>query len=185
MNEYSISKNDPIFEKLAKEFVVHDKGYFILAPSGVGKTYFVTNQKEKNWIDGDYLWDITGADYLGDEWVYDFTKIQVVNKRCDKVTDTAKQLGFWVIGSSNYDLKPDAIVLPHWELHKSRILLRENTAYDGGAKQKDLNGVLEHRKWIAKWQKKGVPKFEDLESATNYVKGRNLTSTKNASKHFM
>ena len=169
MDNFSFSSSDSIFNMLAEEYIMHDKGYFMLAPSGVGKTYFVTHQKENHWIDGDYLWDITGADYLGGEWVYDYAKVEDVNKRCDKVTFLAKQAGFWIIGSSNWNLKPDAIVLPHWRVHKQRIVKRENTNYDGGAKSNDFAGVLKHRKLIAQWVKKGVPRFYDVESAANYI----------------
>ena len=116
MNNFEISIDDPVFKAITKEFVLHEKGYFILAPSGVGKTYYVTNQKEKHWIDGDYLWDITGADYLGDEWVYDFAEVQEVNKRCDKVTKLAKSVGIKrsVLYISNI-VAYDNIVLCHLE----------------------------------------------------------------------
>ena len=45
-----------VYNELKKEYVMHDKGYFIYGPSGCGKTYFFNNQKIKNWIDGDILW---------------------------------------------------------------------------------------------------------------------------------
>lgn len=44
-----------IYNQLKEEYKIHEKGYFIYGPSGVGKTYFVEHQKEKNWIDGDVL----------------------------------------------------------------------------------------------------------------------------------
>lgn len=169
MDEFTIERDNPVFEALSGDYLVHSKGLFILAPSGAGKTYFVNHQAEKHWIDGDYLWVITGADYLGDEWEADFDKVQDVNIRCDKVTKTAKENGFWVIGSSNYDLRPDAIVLPDWNMHKDRIEKREHSTYDGGAKSEDLDNVLLHREWIAKWEQKGVPNFTSIEDAVEYL----------------
>jgi hypothetical protein len=170
MNEFTISTDNPIFEELSKEYITHTKGLFILAPSGVGKSFYVNNQKDKHWLDGDYLWEITGADYLGDEWENDFDKVQDVNKRSDIVTKIAKENGFWILGSSNYDLKPDAIVLPDWEVHRERIAKREQSHYDGGAKSDDLNGVLKHREWINEWAKKGVLKFSSIEEAVEFLK---------------
>jgi hypothetical protein len=173
MAEFTISKDDAIFTDLSNEYITHSKGLFILAPSGVGKSYYVNHQTEKHWIDGDYLWTISGADYLGDEWDDDFGKVQDVNKRSDIVTKIAKDKGFWIIGSSNYDLRPDAIVLPDWNTHKQRITKRELDNYDGGAKSADLDGVLQHRKWIAKWEQMGVPKFASIEKSHRLPKQHN------------
>ena len=50
-----------VFSSFKKKTIAHSVGYFILAPSGAGKTYFVKNQKKKNWIDGDELWMATNA----------------------------------------------------------------------------------------------------------------------------
>jgi hypothetical protein len=36
------------FSELAKKYTQHTKGFFILAPSGAGKTYFIHNQTEKH-----------------------------------------------------------------------------------------------------------------------------------------
>lgn len=36
-----------IYNDLKKEYITHKNGYFIYGPSGVGKTYFINNQKEK------------------------------------------------------------------------------------------------------------------------------------------
>ena len=43
------------YKKFAQEFITHKKGFFIMAPSGAGKTYFIDRQKEKHWMDGDTL----------------------------------------------------------------------------------------------------------------------------------
>ena len=50
-----------LFKRYMDNYVIHTKGYFILAPSGSGKTYYVNHQRFKDWIDGDVLWDEAGA----------------------------------------------------------------------------------------------------------------------------
>jgi len=61
-------KSEKVYAKFINETVAHTKGFFILAPSGTGKTYFVNKQKEKNWIDGDVLWVATKAHPNTDWW---------------------------------------------------------------------------------------------------------------------
>ncbi|KKP64261.1 MAG: hypothetical protein UR60_C0025G0017 [Candidatus Moranbacteria bacterium GW2011_GWF2_34_56] len=51
------SDGSTVYNKFKKEYKVHSKGFFILAPSGAGKTYYIKNQKAKHWIDGDLLWE--------------------------------------------------------------------------------------------------------------------------------
>ncbi len=163
------SDGTTVFKELASKYLTHSEGLFILAPSGSGKSHYVNAQKEKNWIDGDYLWPLCGADVTGDEWGYDFSVVMETNNRCDVITEQAKKLGFWVIGSSNHWLRPDAIVLPHWSTHKKYIKMREHTVYDGGAKEEDVQAVLQHRKWIRTWKNKGVPSFDSIEKATSFL----------------
>lgn len=157
------------FDALSIQYTKHKHGLFILAPSGTGKSYFVTRQKENHWIDGDYLWPATNADPSGEEWGDDFTLVQEINDRSDVMTSQAKKLGFWVIGSSNNSLKPDAIVLPPWPLHKRYIKKREDTIYDGGATSEDFSGIIAHRRWIRKWKKQGVPCFNSIDEAATYL----------------
>ncbi len=157
------------FSKLSTEYIRHDKGYFILAPSGVGKTYFVSKQVQKDWIDGDTLWPLSGADLTSDGWVSNPAIVEEVNRKSDVITHEARKLGFWIIGSSNDTLRPDAIVLPEWEQHREYIDFRESTEYDGGAKIEDLEGIKAHRAIIKKWAYKGVPEFKSVEEASDYL----------------
>ncbi len=151
------------------EYVQHQKGFFILAPSGAGKTYYVKNQKEMNWIDGDELWMETNAHPDGPWWLEGLDRIAEIDARCDVITTEAKKLGFWIVGASNNWLKPDAIVVPDWETHQSWIKNREDTEYDGGATSDKLGQVMSHREWIIAWEKKGVPKFETVAEAAEFL----------------
>lgn len=159
-----------IYKKFAKEHVVHKIGFFIMAPSGAGKTYFMDHQKEKHWIDGDTLWEATNAHPKGEWWTWGLDVITEIDQRSDIITAQAKKLGFWVIGASNNWLKPDAIVLPHWSTHKRYIGAREKGNYDGGATSDRLGQVLGHRKWIKLWVKQGVPEFGSVAEAANHLK---------------
>ena len=160
-----------IYKKFAADFIVHKKGFFIMAPSGVGKTHFIKNQKEKHWLDGDALWEATNAHPQGAWWLESLETMDEIDQRSDIITSQAKKLGFWIMGASNNWLKPDAIVLPHWSTHKKYIRIRETTNYDGGATSDRLGQVLGHRKWIKRWAKKGVPVFKTVADAATYLSG--------------
>ncbi len=158
-----------IYSKLAKKYKTHKVGYFIMAPSGAGKTHFVKAQKEMHWLDGDDLWMATNAHPDGPWWLEGTERITEIDQRSDVITIEAKKLGFWIVGASNDFLPPDAIVIPDWETHKKWIGIRETTNYDGGATSDRLDQVISHRNWILEWEKKGVPKFETVDLATNYL----------------
>jgi len=158
-----------VYKKIAATHIVHKQGFFIMAPSGVGKTYFVDHQKEKHWIDGDKLWEATNAHPRGPWWLESLEVINEIDARSDIVTMQAKKLGFWIMGASNNWLKPDAIVLPHWSTHVRYIKYRESHDYDGGAKSDRLQQVLHHRAWIRRWVKLGVPQFKSVQEATDYL----------------
>jgi hypothetical protein len=168
------SDGTEVFNKLAHEYKVHKKGYFIMAPSGAGKTYFVQHQKDKNWMDGDYLWQSTFAHPDGEWWLEPIPVIDEIDQRSDIITVQAKKLGFWIVGASNNWLPPDAIVIPDWETHKSYINSREKGNYDGGATSDHLKQVMNHREWILKWAEKGVPKFESMQDAAKFLENKSV-----------
>jgi len=158
-----------VYGKLSKTYRTHSKGLFILAPSGSGKSYFVNRQVVKNWIDGDLLWVVTGADYSNDTWDESLEQIMEINARSDIITEQAKKQGFWVIGSSNLFLQPDAIVIPDWDTHLRYVTSRETHGYDGGATTADLDGLKAHIEWINKTWKDKVPFFDSVENAIEYL----------------
>ena|ERR1035437_902737 len=158
-----------VYEKLAEQYVVHKKGYFIMAPSGAGKTYFVNHQAEKHWMDGDILWETTFAHPANEWWFDPIPVITEIDQRSDVITQQAKKYGFWIVGASNNWLAPDAIVIPDWETHKKYISARETGNYDGGATSDRYDQVKGHIEWIMKWVEKGVPKFESMQEATEYL----------------
>lgn len=158
------------FKNLSKEYIKHNNGLFILAPSGAGKTYFCQHQTEPHWIDGDDLWMATGAHPDGPWWTGGIEVINLIDKRSDLVTNEAKLQGFWVIGASNYWLKPDAIVIPEWQTHQQYIKDRHQNNYDGGATPDDHGQVLGHIEVIKKWHSEhGVPQFETIQKAVEVL----------------
>lgn len=168
----SFTDGTEVYKKLALEYRTHANGYFILAPSGAGKTHFVNNQKEKDWIDGDILWMLANAHPDGPWWTEGLDRIMEIDQRSDIITIEAKKLGFWIVGASNNFLKPDAIVIPEWETHKKWIAHREQNNYDGGATTDRLNQVISHREWILQWETKGVPKFGTMEEAALFLSAK-------------
>jgi hypothetical protein len=158
-----------VYKELGKKYISHKVGYFILAPSGAGKTHFIENQQEPNWVDGDEIWMAAKAHPMGEWWLEAISVIDEIDQRSDVVTVEAKKLGFWLMGASNYWLKPDAVVIPDWETHQQFISKRENNAYDGGATSEDLERVKKSRNWMSRWKKEGVPFFQSIEEAVNYL----------------
>jgi hypothetical protein len=165
------SDGTAIYNTLAETYKLHKKGFFILAPSGTGKTYYINHQDQKDWIDGDILWSVTGADFNDETWGDTFEDVLEINARSDVITHQAKKQGFWVLGSSNMFLQPDAIVLPTWETHLAYIKTREQNNYDGGATSSDVTGVQNHRRWIEKTWSDKVPIFKSIEAATDHIMG--------------
>lgn len=166
MKPIVFSNGSSFFEKLSEKYVKHDRGFFIVAPSGSGKTNFCKNQTENNWIDGDDLWIESEAHPDFAWWKEPIEIINRVDKRSDVVTMEAMEEGFWIMGASNFWLKPDAIVIPDWEIHKQYISDRENGEYDGGAESNDYKQVLEHIEFIKKWNINfGVPLYKSIDEA--------------------
>jgi len=158
------------YDDFAKKYIKHDKGFFILAPSGAGKTWFCNNQKEPHWIDGDQLWEQAGAhpDFRLQWWTGGEDTIHRVDQRSDVITMEAKLQGLWIMGASNFWLRPDAIVIPDWDTHIAQIKEREDNHYDGGATSDALEQVRAHIADIMKWHTAyDVPLFKSIEEAVN------------------
>lgn len=164
---------EDILKKIKSEYITHSKGFFILAPSGSGKTHFVKSQTTKDWIDGDDLWMATGAQPKTEWWAQGLEVINEVEQKCDVITKEAKENGLWIIGASNFWLMPDAIVLPNLKTNKKFIIKRENTNYDGGAKSDAFDQLISHRSYMKKLARKNkIPIFKTIEEADLYL--RNL-----------
>ena len=166
INPVTFNEDAKFYNQLGEKYLKHDFGLFILAPSGAGKSHFCRGQKEKHWIDGDDLWMGSHAHPEGPWWLEPIDTMNRIDKRSDIVTMEAMYEGFWVMGASNFWLKPSAIVLPDWEQHVAYIKFREENNYDGGAKSDRLKQVEEHRAAIEKWHTDhGVPLFKSVDEA--------------------
>ena len=166
------SDGTDIYNELKKEYITHEKGYFIYGPSGVGKTYFINNQKEKNWIDGDILWEATKAFPKGEWWNLSGEEIDSIERRADIITEQAKKLGFWIIGASSVNMIPDAIVMPDLETHLNYIKYRETHNYDGGIKSDNLEKIKRIRKYYSRFKENGVPIFKSVDEAVYYIENQ-------------
>lgn len=162
-----------IYNELKKEYKTHDKGYFIYGPSGVGKTYFINNQKIKNWIDGDVIWSKTHALPAGDWWNLSIDEMDAIERRCDVITEQAKKQGFWIIGASSVNMIPDAIVIPELETHIKYLKIRENNNYDGGMTSKDIEKIKKTREYYSRFKESGVPIFTSVDEAVHYIENQN------------
>lgn len=163
------SDGTEVYETLASEYKRHDVGYFIMAPSGTGKTHFVNSQPVKDWIDGDTLWMATNAHPSGEWWLKPLADINSIERRSDVITEQAKKLGFWIIGTDCYSIVPDAVVVPDWEIHKNYIQSRQKEDYDGGATMEHLDNVKRARTYAESFSEKGTPIFKSIEEATSFL----------------
>ncbi len=170
--EYSVFSSDKTpYDIFLQHTVPHRRGYFILAPSGTGKTYYIKNiQKDQHWIDGDVLWQSTGAHPDTEWWNQGLDVIKQVDARSDVITAQAKECGLWVMGASNNWLRPDAIVLPDWKTNVRYIKTREENNYDGGLTTAGLAQLKSHRRELrATARAKKVPVFSTVAEAAEYI----------------
>lgn len=161
-----------IYNELKKEYKTHKSGYFIYGPSGIGKTHFINNQTEKNWIDGDILWSATHAFPRGDWWNLSGEEIDTIERRADVITEQAKKQGFWIIGASSVNIIPDAIVIPDLKTHLKYIKYREENNYDGGITSEDIEKIKKNRKYYSRFKKYGVPIFKSVAEAVYYIENQ-------------
>ena len=176
MDDVIFTDGDKFFKKLEDRYIRHQKGLFIMSPSGTGKTYYCNNQEELNWIDGDELWIESRAqpDPSTEWWDKGLHVINRVEQRCDIVTAQAVDKGFWILGSVNFWLKPDALVIPDWEVLMGRIKQRQDSGeYDGGMKEEHKDQVKSHiEHGLMPWHTKhGVPIYKSIEEAVKQLTG--------------
>ena len=163
-------KNEGIYKKFLDETLHHTRGFFILAPSGSGKTHFIKRQTEINWLDGDAIWIASRAHPDLPWWTMSREVIREVDARSDVITQEAKRLGLWIMGASNNWLAPDAIVLLPWDKNVAYIKKREEEDYDGGLKSHQLAQLELHHKDIREMaEKNNVPVFDSIEKAVYHL----------------
>lgn len=162
-------KDNTVFKELEKNYKTHRKGYVILGPMAIGKSYWLERQKLKNdkvdWLDqDDYLVKIGAINW--DVWKNPKPnsinyKLQYI--RADYGTTMAKALGYRLIGSNFLDLIPDAIVFVPEELHKKFMSTRNKSKKF----RENIERVKKNLKLIASKHK--VPVFESVEDAVNFL----------------
>jgi hypothetical protein len=161
------ASGESFFEELGKKYVQHPKGLFIMTPSGAGKTYFCSRQEEQHWIDGDTVLTGSGAQPKNDWWNQGVPVIERVEQRCDVITQQCVDKGFWIMTSINSWLKPDAIVIPEWDILTAQIENRQENGYDGGLTSDQHEQLKKGIEIIQKWNTEhGVPLHKSIEEAT-------------------
>ena len=99
--------------------------------------------------------------------------IERVEQRCDVITAEAVDAGFWIMGSVCNWFKPDAIVIPEWDTLVAQIRHRQQTNYDGGLTDANLEQLKTHISIIEKWHiDHGVPKFQSIDEAVSTLAGQ-------------
>ena len=160
------------FAQLESKYIRHEKGLFIVAPSGTGKTYFTTHQTTQDWIDGDQVLVETGAQPNTDWWNKGVPVIERVEQRCDVITQQFRDNGYWIMTSINSWLEPDAVIIPDWDILTQRIAHRQENNYDGGLTSEQHEQLKKGIEIIERWHtEKGVPKFSTIEEAIKTLVG--------------
>ena len=164
---------DRFYKDLEQRYKRHAKGLFIVAPSASGKTYFCDRQSQPDWIDGDVLWGTAGADPFPFQWWNDgLQTIHRVGQRCDIITADAVDRGFWIIGSTNYWLKPHAIVIPSKQVLMRNLEARGQAdhTYDGGLEKHQYQQLAKGMEEIRQRWGKEVPEFDSIDKAAKALK---------------
>ena len=145
-SQFYFSNGKKKYNLINKVYKTHKKGYIILGPPGIGKTYFVKRQigKIKNWIDAD---DLCGE--FNVQWHLNEKNLveQRLNYlRAEYILEQSRALGYRIIGALFWeDITPDAIVIPKLSLHKK---------YMGKRKDLNLDFVKKIRNLLRKMGKK-------------------------------
>jgi hypothetical protein len=161
------TNGESFFNELGKKYIQHPKGLFIMTPSGAGKTYFCSKQTEPHWIDGDPVLSDAGAQPLNDWWNEGVPVMERVEQRCDVITQQCVDRGFWIMTSINSWLKPDAIVIPEWDVLMGQIANRQQHNYDGGLTSDQHEQLKKGIDIIRKWNTEhDVPLYTSIEEAT-------------------
>ena len=151
-----------IYKDFNTAYKRHKKGYIILGPPGIGKTYFVDSQKgkKKNWIDVDQLF---GPESLNVDWnnSKDQDDSRLAYLRADYMLEQSRCYGFRIIGALFWEYKADAVVIPPLKQHK---------LYAESRKDLDLNKIKNMRKIFSSHaKKKKIPVFQTINDAVNHL----------------
>ena len=161
-SKFSFVDGSKIYDKYEKKYNTHEKGYVILAPPASGKTTYVKNQKNKDWIDSDDIFSELGVKWkLNSDNPEEF-KLNYL--RADYMLEQTKALGFRILSSLFYKYIPDAIVIPKLTIHKKYISMRKDLS---------LQTCLNIRKYLKNMAKeKDVLVFEEIEDAIEYLENK-------------
>ena len=145
----------------------YNKGFVILGPPGIGKTYFVNHQPKnrykKGWVDQDDLFDELGVKWQ--ENLNNEVDFRLNYLRANYMLEQSRALGYRIIGSLFWPgFIPDAIVIPNLKDHL--ILLKKR-------KDLDVETVKEIRNILKDIAKKNKVKiFKKIEKAIEYLKNK-------------
>nr|QFG74434.1 MAG: hypothetical protein [Megaviridae environmental sample] len=157
---FAFTDGSKVYKEFNKGYKTHTKGYVILGPPGIGKTWYVKNQKgKKDWVDSD---DLLGA--LGVKWHQNQNNkldFRLNYLRADYILEQSKLLGYRIIGALFWEYKADAMVIPPMSQHMIYMKKRKDL---NEKKLKNFRKIFKDH--AIKFQ---IPIFESIEDAVEHL----------------
>ena len=149
------------YNSIDKKYKCHKKGYYILAPPGSGKSYYIRHLdgEKKDWLDADILCNACNTCWHLNK--KNPVELRLNYLRNEYIIEQSRALGYRILGSLFWeDIKPDAIVMPDYKDHKKLFQKRNDI---------NLTFIKKIRSLILKLaKKKKVKVFKTIPEAIKY-----------------
>lgn len=159
MNKLMFCDGTNSYNEINKIYKTHKKGYVILGPPGIGKSTFINDQHDNNWIDMDYLLTNLGVDWKYNE--LNESNIKINYLKVDYILEQSKLLGYRIVGSPFWNYKADAIVV---------IPLETHIKYTSKRSDLDITNIDNIRNIFIKHSEEyNIPLFNSINNAITYL----------------
>ena len=136
--------------------VLHPEGKFVVAPNGAGKSYYVKQQAQNDWLDQDPYLEQVDIPTRGNDKLSKATMQQA-----DKATLALKRAGAWVLGATWWDpANVDAFVVPSAAVIQTRLAAKPDK-FDENFYANNVEPQIETIRKVAKEHE--IPIYDSFE----------------------